>query len=162
MKKIMGRVIFTLLEFVSLMSIILLFFCADSDPREVWKIALTFAAVAVVSGVLAYIMDDPNKIKRHLSSLLVFFLAWYGSVFKTNSSRVRTAYIQKLRCGTYRNFYKKCLKSYDIMTYDEPTSKYFYGSDGPKYNKIVYEDDYMKMKNKRRVINFYDFRKGFR
>lgn len=144
-------IIFYFLELICLISILLIMFSADYEGEfsDALKFVGVVAVIGLVSGVAASIMDDPNKVIRHFIAITSCLVAAYGAVFNTSSDYAITMYKAYLRCGSFSELYKQCLHSWDVTTYDKPTSKYFNGLHSPRYDRYYLKDEFDKIETKR-------------
>lgn len=162
MKSLKGSfcaVLFWFLNVVSIMSFLFLLALIVIRSANLQGSQLSFVAFSVfcicsITAVLSSMLDDPNRFIRHAAAIVGCVLAFHGK-----HSRRPNMYCRKFRKelekrGSYIRLYKKCLHSWDVVTWNRPTSKYSCKESIPTYGKYRLEEEFrkaLKLGNKRGV-----------
>lgn len=161
----LGKLVFTVFEYTGIISSIIMLFVARSGGTDSTSVAFVFVIISLVSLGLAIVIDDPNRLIRYIVATYSVVVAAVGGKFFPRNKHVIVMKKKLKRVGSYRSLYMFSLKSWDIIKYNEPTSRYFWGSDGPEYNRyhLKHEYDVIELKQKELIRKYnFDLRSNYR
>jgi len=145
--KFNGQVIFNIVTCIGICLLVILFAGVDSvGPLNIVPfIVLCIIAVALL--VVAHIMNDPNRLIRHLFAIHICFRIFRVDKFSAKLKRGEHIFLNKWRKynKNYIKLYRYGLRIWDIITYNEPTSRY---SECDEYGRYYLKDEYNILVNK--------------
>ncbi len=162
---VLGGIVFYVAEFIGVASILIIMCSVDGITLESLPVVFIISLIGALSLVTAVVLDDPNRVLRHVAAIYTCILAFIGCHFKTRNINIIVARKKKKKFGnSYARLYRYCLKYWDILTYNLPTSRYFHGFEGPAYDRYYLKDEYRRIQNlrKSRIKRFnYDVRGAY-